>query len=519
MSDSENAGTSTSDSGSMLVGAHSEDSFNFAEWITASKLTEPGRKKLVSNALVDFESLVYLTDEDVLDIRLALGDRIKFMRHLNVLKGKPAAPTNTSTGVTSQLVVTGGNLAGEVTQPPRVGEQLSGASGVVSQVAGQQSFSFSEVAAFMAGGIVPQNLQVEANKIHSSVLTGQQPLSGTPLSGTPLPEPPSCFQQGISVGQQAIASPLQSALQGLQVSDSSRALGQVNQGIYSRQESSLPRHQPPSYGASRDSYLQTVPLYSPQNNSLPSRQSSVQCDVYGRTVLRDLLGINECQQSKQGEGLFLPVNFVSHVRGARGEEEEILQTPTGSRLYLSPSGKKITPEKLNQGLFFGANARILARLVPNLTPELALYLDYLRQLGDLLLNYTSTSVYCLDHEHRHEVLESGRPWNEINSSLQLNWLKRKDAVSPNPTLPPRVQGRPNSLFARNALASKSQIICYLFNSPEGCPFGSSCKFLHKCSVEGCTESHSALKHGFRGANSTHQPKPATGQLAIGPPKS
>jgi hypothetical protein len=438
-----------------------------------------------------------------------LGDRIKFSRHLNVLKGNPAPSTSGVSPIVHDN--TGGNPVGSpASVPVQPSPDQSGlVTGVIQPAAGSQTFSFQEVASFMAGGIVPQNLQIEANNIHSAGLPGQQPLSGTP----------SCMQQGTpqSQVQQSAVSPLQSAFAGLQLQDPSRALGQVNQGVYSRGESSQPRYQPPSY-ASRDSYMQAVPLYSAQNNLMPSRQSSVQVDAYGRTVLRDLLGINECQLPKQGEGLFLPVNFCSHVRGSKGEDEEILQTPTGSKLYLSPSGKKITPEKLNQGLFFGANARILARLVPNLSPELALYLDYLRQLGDLLLNYTSTSVYCLDHEHRHEVLESGRPWNEINSSLQLNWLKKKDAVVPNPTLPSRAQGRPNSLFARNALASKSQIICYLFNSAEGCPFGATCKFLHKCSVEGCTESHSALKHGFRGASSQPRIASPPGQLAIGPPK-
>ena len=74
---------------------------------------------------------------------------------------------------------------------------------------------------------------------------------------------------------------------------------------------------------------------------------------------------------------------------------------------------------VNQGLFF-ANARILARLIPNLTPEVAIYLDYLRQIGDLFINYTSQSVYCLDHEHPFEVVEKPKPFNEICPMLALN---------------------------------------------------------------------------------------------------
>jgi hypothetical protein len=47
------------------------------------------------------------------------------------------------------------------------------------------------------------------------------------------------------------------------------------------------------------------------------------------------------------------------------------------------------------GLFCGAYATILARLVPYLTPELAAYLNYLWKLGDLMVHYTTR--FLLDH--------------------------------------------------------------------------------------------------------------------------
>jgi hypothetical protein len=209
MSEEEASSSGTSNNGALLGAQITEASFNFAEWVTTSKLTEPGRKKLVTNALVDFESLIYLTDEEVLDIRLALGDRIKFTRHLNVFKRKPASLTSGVSPAVEQ-VSTGGSPAVDSTLPLR--DQPGVATGAVSQVVGQQTFSFQEVASFMAGGNVPQNLQVEANKIHSAVLTGQQPLLGTP----------ACPQQGIPQFpvQQSVVSPLQSAIVGLQIPDS-----------------------------------------------------------------------------------------------------------------------------------------------------------------------------------------------------------------------------------------------------------------------------------------------------------
>ena len=42
-----------------------EEPFDFQVWLTASKLTEAGRKKLTLNAIVDYESLVYVTDRDI----------------------------------------------------------------------------------------------------------------------------------------------------------------------------------------------------------------------------------------------------------------------------------------------------------------------------------------------------------------------------------------------------------------------------------------------------------------------
>jgi hypothetical protein len=326
-----------------------------------------------------------------------------------------------------------------------------------------------------------------------------QPPSWNPSLGNPL-------------SQQSRA--LNSALSGLQLAEPSLN-GQVVQGVYTRAQPSLPPSLQQYLGTSRAACLPTLPVYTAQNNTLPTRQTFLPLyanpELYGRSTLKDLLGINECQPPRQGEGLLLPINFCSHVRGSR-EEEEILKTPAGSRLFWehSNSNKKITPEKLNQGLFFGANARILARLIPNLSPELTVYLDYLRQLGDLLINYTSTSVYSLDHEHRYEVAEMGRPWNEISTSLSLNWLKKKENVnsasSANSTA--RAQGRPNSLFASNAIATKSQVICYLYNQQDGCPFGATCKFVHKCSVDGCPESHPSFKHTFRAkAPTSQQPLP------------
>ena len=210
------------------------------------------------------------------------------------------------------------------------------------------------------------------------------------------------------------------------------------------------------------------------------------------------------QQDRQKvpASLAISPNFVSHVRGAsRGEDEELLKTEGGTSLYLGNSPRKITPEKLNAGLFLGANARILARIIPNLTPGTANYLDYLRMIGDLLVNYTSQSVYLLDHLHRYEVIERNQPVNQIDPTLSLNTLKKKESTSHVAnSVSAKSSGNANKSQSGTKNDSKQTYgelpICWQWNQPEGCKFG-NCRYLHKCNVLGCGAAHPAHKHTFR----------------------
>jgi hypothetical protein len=229
---------------------------------------------------------------------------------------------------------------------------------------------------------------------------------------------------------------------------------------------------------------------------------------YQSSAVRDFANLNSCNPYKRpGETLlYLPVNFVSHFRGAglHGDDEELLKTESGTKLYLSNSPKKLDPEKLNQGLFLGANAIILARLIPNLTPDIAIYLDYLRQLGDLLVNYTSSSVYLLDHVHLFEEVVLGRPWNEINSTLSLNTLKKKESsVSVNSSKNASTSSSSDkSGTGKQSGRSEAQgygvlPICWQYNQPGGCRFEPNCRYTHKCNMDGCTALHPAYKHTFQ----------------------
>ena len=221
---------------------------------------------------------------------------------------------------------------------------------------------------------------------------------------------------------------------------------------------------------------------------------------YQQSALKDLLSINDCNSGRQGEPLYLPVNFISHLRGNRAEEEEILQTPGGSKLYLSQGGRKVQPEKLTRGPFFGANARILPRMIPNLTHELATYLDYLRKLGDLLINYTASSVYALDNEHRYEIAELGTAWNSIDPTLSLNILKKRESSTGAATkVATGGSGSSSNSTSYRQNSRVSLVICWQFNQKEGCSYQPKCKFQHVCNIVGCGADHPAFKHAFRGA--------------------
>ena len=288
---------------------------------------------------------------------------------------------------------------------------------------------------------------------------------------------------------------------------------------YDRQLPYLPPAVPSAY---LQGYSQQFPSFMPpllgSQSSVPTRMSTTQSlsrdhqlqqhyAGYQNSVLRDYSNINSIPRLNAGEGqLFLPVNFISHIRGSgsRTEDEELMKTESGASLYLSTSNtsRKVVPEKLNQGLFFGANARILARLIPSLTPEIAIYLDYLRQIGDLFVNYTSQSVYCLDHEHRFEVVELGKAWNEINPMLALNVLKKKDLNHVSSASAVSSGSKP-AVGHKSAKSDKSDTksygvlpICWQWNQPEGCKYP-VCRYHHKCNVEGCGGPHPAWKHHFQ----------------------
>ena len=366
-----------------------DDSFEVRLWLCELKISDPGIQKVLKNEISDKKCLLSLSSGDIEELKLAVGDRRRFVDGIEILQG-----TTTEKPVSKP--------EGEQVSPNPVP--------VDDQSLGEEktTFSIEDVAKFLAGNPVPQNVKAAILNVQTS-----QPIANaTDVNAAAALQqpPPVCNRFPVSA---QVPSP------GHQFASRFPNLGLPPPVSQYRPPYGHPWYPPTNhqlgYSGYQQNYNQTVPIYSPQRHqNIPSRVSNTQLgrdtnqfDGYQSSMTNDLFAINQYDPAFQsGEPLFLPCNFISHVRGsARSEDEELFRTSSGTKLYLGQGGMKNKPEKLSYGLFFGANGRILARLVPNLTPDLACYLDYLRKIGDLMLNYTASSVFLLDHEHRFEVVE------------------------------------------------------------------------------------------------------------------
>jgi hypothetical protein len=146
---------------------------------------------------------------------------------------------------------------------------------------------------------------------------------------------------------------------------------------------------------------------------------------YTQPLVSDLLAINDSSIDHiKGEKPYLPINFVSYLRGQHPDEESIIQTANGIDLVLRDNLKKTTPEKLTYGQYLEASHRIFRLLAPALTQtEFEEYLEYMSEVGILLQIFTTSSVFSLDHLHRQDMYYKGRRWDNINHTLQFKAYK------------------------------------------------------------------------------------------------
>jgi hypothetical protein len=330
------------------------------ELFDSARISEKGLVKLSANEVTDKRTLLLLSTSDINALKLAVADKARLINLVNSLKPKipvpepkasptpepKASPTPDSKGPNSPDSSGTSSTVGEQPVPivqasqSLLGQSVQGSS---------QVFGIAEVAAFLAGRQVPPELNAALNAL---------PALSTRSDGQPLNV----------VGQQ-VACPTQPDLPGLFASSN----GDLSQQAvrYDRHPPYLPPSVP---NAMLQGYPGQFPLFMPPmlgaQSAVPTRMSTTQTlsrdqqlqhhyAGYQNSVLKDYSNINSISHLNAGEGqLFLPVNFISHIRGSgRTEDEELMKTESGASLYLSTSNtpRKIVPEKLNQGLFFGAN--------------------------------------------------------------------------------------------------------------------------------------------------------------------
>jgi hypothetical protein len=217
--------------------------------------------------------------------------------------------------------------------------------------------------------------------------------------------------------------------------------------------------------------------------SLLSRPASAISEV--RELMCDLLNLDDLPVNDRGEKVLLPINFLSSIRGTQ-DKDEVLHSGKGINLVLQVSNKRVTPDKLSAGQWIGANSRILDKLITSgrlSASQLADYLDYSRKIGDLLQQYTTSSVFMLDHVHRLEVHDKpSKQWSDIDATLQSAHLKKKDEFNNS-----QAANRFSSGSARDSRDNRGRGYqnrhvgspCFAYNSPEGCRYTKDkCRYDH-----------------------------------------
>lgn len=198
----------------------------------------------------------------------------------------------------------------------------------------------------------------------------------------------------------------------------------------------------------------------------------------------------------------LITDYMTAFSGSQPAEppEEILTTSDGRQITVRLPKKKPSADTLQPHQWIAANGRIIKLLLASKPKAVVVdYCDYMTKIGDLLRDYTTSSVFWLDYQHRLAIAESDTKWSDIAPHLKDIHLKVRQA-----NLPSRAQQSTQSQnFNRrqggyrdnrqNANTNPGDIICGSYNSRAGCTF-KNCRYNHICNEPGCTAKHPAYQH-------------------------
>lgn len=210
---------------------------------------------------------------------------------------------------------------------------------------------------------------------------------------------------------------------------------------------------------------------------MPAHTANGELQMSAAAIAGAVAGVQEAHAGSQGRKLLLIPDFV--------EPRDVSVVRSQAR-----ESKKF-PEQISVGQWVSANSSILQQMISSGDlidwdnrdcSKLSAYLAYTKQIGDLVDGgYRFQDVLRYDDSFRRLQHETGRRWNE--ESFQL--------LSRHLLAPGSSQASVNQRTGSQKPGSRQQI-CLLFNRPQGCRFGATCKFQHACAI--CKGEHPAADH-------------------------
>ena len=335
--------------------------FDIKKWLSETRISDAGVKKLFLHEVRDFESLILMSHADIASIKLATADRAKFLHAVDglVSSRKPQLEGDKPTGTDSSGIAVK-NIS--ETEKPDLNREPAAPVTLPSQ------FSLSDVAGFLAGKPIPENLQQTIVNLGHQEVISKNPNLNLPPVNVNVPPPSLSNYAGTAVGSNPVQHPalpasLQSAFAGLSLFEQTssptfdRAQPQLQQlpqhlsarPVVASYERGHPTLQQQQYQPLQSTYSSNIPTYNSPYNQLqnsafvPSRQNTLQtldrdsylqsqASGYRQSAFSDSQILNSCVPVRPGESLYLPVNFCSHLRGHKSEDKEILCTENGTKL-------------------------------------------------------------------------------------------------------------------------------------------------------------------------------------------
>mgnify|MGYP001552461939 CR=1 FL=1 len=196
-------------------------------------------------------------------------------------------------------------------------------------------------------------------------------------------------------------------------------------------------------------------------------------------------------QSTKHSGKFLAI--PEHVIIPKKSSEREIKI--GNKLYLK---QQMKVEEVSVPQWLSANVRILIKLIDsgdlNNINAIKQYLRYTAKVGDYLQVSDVPAVMLFDENHRKQVHDEGKCWDDIDGDCRYFYLEKEDKsrIASN-----RFQHhgatynrRPKQLGPVDAAG---QPICISYNKQSGCT-RPVCNYGHVCSFPGCYGPHPRFQH-------------------------